>query len=156
MSLRIYAKKLAVSLLLPLLVGGLAAVLIRDGVAAYGQLAQPSFAPPAALFPVVWTILYLLMGVASYLVWTQREPSRPALTVYLVQLAFNFVWPLLFFTAKAYGAAFVWLVALWALVLATTFLFFRAKRAAGVLMLPYLAWTTFACVLNYAVWMLNR
>ena len=153
--MKIFAKKLAVSLLLPLLVGGTAALLIRDGVEAYGTMTQPALSPPPILFPIVWTILYLLMGIASYLVWTQRTPSCPALTVYLVQLAFNFVWPLLFFNAGAYGFAFFWLLALWALVVVTTVLFFRESRAAGLLMLPYLAWLTFAAYLNYAVWMLH-
>ena len=87
--MRIYAKKLIISLALPLLVGFTAALLIRDGIAAYADLPQPPLSPPPALFPVVWTLLYLLMGVASYLVWTQSEPSRQALAIYLVQLAFN-------------------------------------------------------------------
>lgn len=153
--MKIYAKKLAVSLALPLLVGLVAGLLIRDGVEVYGQMPQPALSPPPVLFPIVWTVLYLLMGIASYLVWTQRDFSRPALVLYGVQLAFNFVWPLLFFNAGAYGFAFFWLLALWLLVAATTVLFFRERRAAGFLMLPYLVWLTFAAYLNYAAWMLN-
>ena len=153
--MNIYAKKLAVSLALPLAVGLLAAVLIRGGVASYGDMPQPPLAPSAVLFPIVWTILYLLMGVASYLVWTQPKPSPAAVTVYPVQLAVNFIWPLLFFNAGTYGAALVCIAVLWLLVLATLLLFFNTQRAAGLLMLPYLAWVTFAAVLNYGAWMLN-
>lgn len=153
--MNIYAKKLAVSLALPLFVGLLAALLIRDGVASFADVPQPPLSPPAALFPVVWTILYALMGTASYLVWAQAKPSRAAAAVYLAQLAVNFVWPLLFFNAGAYGTALVCIGVLWVMVLATTLLFFRAQRTAGLLLTPYLAWVTFAALLNYGVWMLN-
>ena len=153
--MKIYLKKLAVCLALPLAVGVLAAVLIRGGVEAFADAAQPPLSPPAALFPIVWTILYLLMGVASYLVWTQPKHFPAAAAVYLAQLAVNFVWPLLFFNAGAYGAALVCIALLWALVLATTLLFFQAQHTAGLLILPYLAWITFAFLLNYGVWALN-
>lgn len=155
-TLKIYAKKLAVSLALPISVGILAAILILDGVSAFGGMPQPPLSPPAALFPVVWTILYLLMGVAAYLVWTQPKRSPAAAALYLAQLAVNFVWPLLFFNAGAYGAALVCIAVLWLLVLAVTLVFFNLNRTAGLLMLPYLVWVTFAAVLNYGVWMLNR
>ena len=153
--MRIYAKKLAVALALPLLVGGLAGFLIRNSVEAYAAFDKPALSPPAVLFPIVWTILYILMGVASYLVWAEGKEPLAALTVYGVQLLFNFVWPLLFFNAHLFGVAFFWLLALLALVIATTVLFFRQNRTAGFLMLPYLAWLAFASYLNYAVWMLN-
>lgn len=153
--MRIYARKLIVSLLLPLLVGGLAGLLIRDGVQAYGALEKPPFSPPAILFPIVWTILYLLMGIASYIVWAEGRNPRAALFVYGVQLLFNFIWPLIFFNAQMFGVAFFWLVALWILAALTIVLFFRQNKAAGYLMLPYLVWLSFALVLNYTVWMLN-
>ena len=153
--MRIYAKKLVVSLLASLLTGALAALLIREGVQTYGLLEKPALSPPAGLFPIVWTILYLLMGVAAYLVWAEGKSPRIALIVYAVQLVFNFIWPLLFFNAQAYGVAFFWLLVLWLLVVATIILFFRQNKAAGFLMLPYLLWLTFAAYLNYAVWMLN-
>ena len=153
--MKIYVKKLAVCLALPLAVGVLAAVLIRGGVDAFADDLQPPLSPPAALFPVVWTILYLLMGAASYLVWTQTKRTPVAAALYLAQLAVNFVWPLLFFGAGAYGAALVCIAVLWALVLATVLAFFDTNRTAGLLMLPYLVWVTFAAVLNYGVWALN-
>ena len=153
--MRIYAKKLLISLGVPLLVGGLAGLLIRDGVQAYAAFNKPMLSPPAVLFPIVWTILYIFMGVAAYIVWAEGKMPRNALIVYAVQLAFNFIWPLLFFNAQVYAAAFFWLIALWVLVVLTTALFFRENRTSGFLMLPYLLWLTFAAYLNYAVWMLN-
>ena len=105
---------------------------------------------------LIAAILYLLMGVAAYLVWTQPKRSPAAAALYFAQLAVNFIWPLLFFNAGAYGAALGCIAVLWALVLASLLLFFNAKRTAGLLMLPYLVWVTFAAVLNYGVWMLNR
>ena len=153
--MRIYAKKLLIAITLPLLIGGSAGWLIRDGVQAYSALQKPALSPPAILFPIVWIILYLMMGVASYLVWAEGKRPRPALIVYAAQLFFNFIWPLLFFNAQAYGLSFFWLVALLLLAAATTVLFFRQNRTAGVLMLPYLVWLTFAAYLNYNVWMLN-
>lgn len=119
---------------------------------------KPSLSPPGWLFPVVWTVLYILMGVASYLVYTSRAPQRhrrSALAFYAVQLLFNFAWSIIFFNLEAYLFAFVWLCALWLLILITMLLFFRADRTAGLLMLPYLLWVSFAGYLNYGIYLLN-
>lgn len=149
-------KPLVVSVLISLGVGGLSALLTSSSMEKYGQLNQPPLAPPGWLFPIVWTILFLLMGIAAYLVWMKNDPDRKtALTLYAVQLAFNFCWTLIFFNLRAYGFALVWLVALWVLILLTMKYFYHTTPAAGWLMLPYLLWVTFAAYLNAGVWLLN-
>lgn len=123
----------------------------------YQFLRQPPLSPPGWLFPIVWTILYLLMGIAAYLVWVRDSTGRNgALLFYGLQLAFNFVWTLIFFNLQNYGLALLWILILWVLILITTIRFFRETKAAGWLMLPYLLWVSFAVYLNAGVWLLNR
>lgn len=137
---------------LPLAVGGAAAVLTMDAMAQYSALPQPPFAPPAWVFPAVWTVLYLLMGAASRRVYRLgTQESRNALMLYYVQLAAHFVWPLLYFRAQEYEVAFWWLLLLLALVLAALSAFFRLDKAAGRLLMPYAAWLLFAAYLNYSM-----
>ena len=152
-------KPLLLALALPLAVGGFSAFLTRDGMRAFASLKQPPLSPPAWLFPVVWTLLYLSMGLASYLVWVSGVSDRRrdrALTVYGLSLAANFLWPILFFTVQAWLAAFLLLLLLWALVGIAALLFGAITPRAGKLLLPYLAWLTFAAYLNLGVWLLNR
>lgn len=152
-------KPLLLALALPLAVGGFSAFLTRDGMRAFASLRQPPLSPPAWLFPVVWTLLYLSMGLASYLVWVSGVSDRRrdrALTVYGLSLAANFLWPILFFTVQAWLAAFLLLLLLWALVGIAALLFGAITPRAGKLLLPYLAWLTFAAYLNLGVWLLNR
>ena len=152
-------KPLLLALALPLAVGGFSAFLTRDGMKAFAALKQPPLSPPAWLFPVVWTLLYLSMGQASYLVWVSGVSDKRrdrALTVYGLSLAANFLWPILFFTVQAWGAAFVLLLLLWVLVGIAALLFGAIVPRAGKLLLPYLAWLTFAAYLNLGVWLLNR
>lgn len=152
----IKAKPLIVNLLIPLGVGGLAAFLTGSSMELYGTVKQPPLSPPGWVFPVVWTVLYILMGVAAYLVWMRDSTGRNgALVLYAAQLIFNFVWPLLFFHVQNYALAFFWLAALWVLILLTTVRFFKETPAAGWLMLPYLVWVVFAAYLNAGVWLLN-
>ena len=153
--MKIQWKKLIVCILIPLAVGGLAALLTRGSMATFAALKQPPLSPPGWLFPVVWTILYILMGVASYLVLVSGKPNDAALTVYAVQLVFNFCWSLIFFNFELYLFAFVWLLALWLLILCTMLLFFRISKPAGYLMLSYLVWVTFAGYLNLGIYLLN-
>ena len=155
MNVKIEWKKLAVSLAAPLAVGGLAALITKDNMLMFEVIEKPPLAPPGWLFPVVWTVLYVLMGTASYLVLTSGRPNGLALLVYGVQLLFNFFWPLFFFNMQAYLFAFVWLVLLWLLILAATILFFRISRPAGWLMVPYLLWVAFAGYLNLSIYLLN-
>lgn len=137
---------------LPFAVGGAAAVLTMDAMAQYSALPQPPFAPPAWVFPVAWTALYLLMGAASRRVHRLgTQESRNALMLYYVQLAVHFVWPLLYFRAQEYAVAFWWLLLLLALVLAALSAFSRLDKAAGRLLMPYAAWLLFAAYLNYSM-----
>lgn len=141
---------------LPLAVGVLSALLTRNGMQAFSELNKPRLSPPGWLFPVVWTILYILMGIASYLVITDRKATTADLNVYILQLVFNFFWSIIFFGLELYLFAFIWLVILWILVLITTVRFYRVSETAGLLMVPYLLWVTFAGYLNLSVYLLNR
>jgi len=156
--MRIKWKPLLISLAIPLAVGGLSALLTRESMDFYETVNKPLFAPPGTVFPIVWTILFLLMGLSAYLVWMEKDSPlrRPALWVYGVQLAVNFVWPLLFFRARAFLPAFLWLLALIILVAVMLGQFRRIKPLAGRLQLPYLLWLLFAGALNLGVWLLNR
>ena len=110
------------------------------------------------LFPVVWTILYILMGVASYLVVTSDSPKEEqskAISVYLYQLVVNFLWSTFFFQFGWHLFSFLWLVLLWVLILITLVRFYRIAKPAGYLLIPYLLWVTFAGYLNFAIWLLN-
>ena len=149
-------KPLLLSLLISLGTGGLAALFTGNSMEFYQSLKQPPLSPPGWVFPLAWTILYSLMGVAAYLVWMRDSTGRNgALFFYGLQLIFNFVWPLLFFNARAYLASLIWLLLLWVLILITTARFFQETKAAGWLMIPYLLWVAFAGYLNAGVWLLN-
>lgn len=121
----------------------------------FQSLNKPALSPPGWLFPVVWTVLYILMGIASYLVLTSGQPNRAALTVYGIQLVFNFFWSIIFFNLESYLFAFIWLVFLWILIFTTMILFYRISKLAGYLLLPYLLWVTFAGYLNFCIYLLN-
>jgi tryptophan-rich sensory protein len=123
----------------------------------YADLARPSWAPPGWLFGPVWTLLYALMAVAVWLVWRSGgfRSAGSALTLYLLQLAANSMWTWLFFAWRQGGLAFAEILVLWALIAATILAFWRISRIAGVLLLPYLAWVSFAAALTYATWTLN-
>lgn len=150
-------KKLLISLAIPLAVGGLSA-LVSGGMGEYNNFVQPPLSPPGWVFPVVWTILYLLMGYASFRVWTSDadpKKKRTALIFYGLQLFFNFIWSPIFFGLNRYFAAFVVLLVLWVLVLITARLFADIDETASDLLLPYLLWLTFAGYLNVGVYLLN-
>lgn len=140
---------------LPLAVGGLSALLTRGSMETFQSLNKPTLSPPGWLFPVAWTVLYILMGIASYLVLTSGKPNRSALTVYGIQLVFNFFWSIIFFNLEAYLFSFIWLIILWILIFITMIMFFRISEPAGYLLLPYLLWVTFAGYLNWSIYLLN-
>ncbi|PZS90835.1 TspO/MBR family protein [Stenotrophomonas maltophilia] len=123
----------------------------------YASLELPTWAPPAGVFGPVWTLLYALMAVAAWRVWRERgwRGAQPALLLYLLQLAVNALWSWLFFGWKLGAVAFADILLLIALVCATVVTFARVNRVAAILLLPYLAWISFACALNYAVWQAN-
>lgn len=155
---RIKWKRLALCVAAPLAVGALAAFLSRGGMEDYKSMFKPLLAPPGWVFPAAWTLLYVLMGLASYLVCSSAasaERIRRALTAYALQLAANFVWPLIFFGLGAYLAAFVWLSVLFALALVCALRFGYIDARAGKLLAPYLVWLFFAAYLNLGVYLLN-
>ncbi len=152
-------KKLLICLGIPLAVGALSALISRGGMMDYGTLIQPPLSPPGWLFPVVWTVLYLLMGYASYLVLTSGVDSgqiRRALALYGAQLLLNFLWSPVFFGLQWRLVAFFVLIALWVLIYLTIRAFSKIDERAGDLLLPYLLWVTFAGYLNLGVYFLNR
>lgn len=153
--MKIQWKTLIICILIPLAVGGLSALLTKNGMEAFNAANKPPLTPPNWLFPVVWSILFVLMGIASYLVYTADAPSRTALSVYALQLVFNFFWSIFFFNMQWYLFALVWLVVLWFLILLTTLLFRKSSKAASYLMIPYLLWVAFAGYLNLGVYLLN-
>jgi benzodiazapine receptor len=134
--------------------GGLASVSAGDF---YAELARPSWAPPAWLFGPVWTLLYIIMAVASWLVWGSDvfNEAKVALSFYLLQLVFNTLWSWLFFYLHMGLWAFVDIIFLWVCLVIVIFLFLKISVVAGVLMFPYLLWVSFAAILNYSIWKLN-
>ena len=135
-------------------VGSTASIEARDF---YAQLVQPAWAPPPWLFGPVWTVLYVMMGIAAALVWRAGgfHERRVELTLFLLQLALNGLWSWLFFAWSLGGIAFAEVVLLWLAISATLVLFYRVRPLAGVLLVPYLLWVTFAAALNYTLWQLN-
>lgn len=143
---------------IPLLTGALAALLSGGGMRTFESLNQPPLSPPGRLFPIVWTILYALMGIASYLVLVSgknKEEIRKAILVYAYQLVVNFLWPTFFFNFGWYLFSFFWLVLLWGLILIMILRFYKISEKAAYLLIPYLLWVTFAGYLNLATWWLN-
>ena len=158
MKAKIKIVPLLISLALPLAAGTLSALLTGTSMMMYQSFVKPLLSPPGWVFPVVWTVLYLLMGLASYLVYVSgASPVRihRALSFYAVQLALNFFWPLIFFRLQMYLTAFIWLAVLCVLVLICTVLFRHIRKTAGLLFLPYLIWCSFALYLNLFVYLLN-
>jgi tryptophan-rich sensory protein len=139
------------------LAAGLGAIASADSAAFYGRLERPSWAPFAGYFGPIWTLLYLLMALAAWLVWRERgfAGASTALTLFVLQLVLNALWSWLFFAWHLGGLAFLDVVLLAVLIAATMVAFWRIRPLAGVLLLPYLAWVLFAAALNYRIWQLN-
>jgi len=140
--------------------GLIGSIFTRAGLNGWFQtLNKPRFNPPGWVFGPVWTVLYALMGIAAAMIWQHRDTdpeARPALRLFGVQLGLNVLWSAAFFGARSPFAALINIVALWSALVATTLRFSRVSGRAAGLLLPYLAWTTFATVLNAAIWRLNR
>ena len=150
-------KNLLICLAIPLIAGGLA-TLLSGGMDSYRGMNQPPLSPPGWVFPIVWTILYLLMGYASYrILVSNAEPAaiKKALLFYGIQLFFNFLWPIIFFGLQWYWAAFVLLLLLWIFIYLTIYQFGQIDETAENLLIPYLLWVTFAGYLNLGVALLN-
>ena len=155
--MKIQWTKILKAIALPLAVGASSARITMDAMKSFDSLNKPPLSPPAWLFPIAWSILYVLMGIASYLVSVSDKEARAktALTVYGIQLFFNFFWSIIFFSFEAYLLAFIWLVLLWILIIVTAYLFYGINKTAGYLMIPYILWVTFAGYLNLAIYLLN-
>jgi tryptophan-rich sensory protein len=139
-----------------LVVGAAASVFTEPNIAGwYAALAKPSFNPPNWIFAPVWTALYVAMAVAAWRAWRVVGVMSVALMLYFLQLTFNFAWSLIFFAQHLIEIALIDIAVLWIAILATMIAFFRADRIAGLLTLPYLAWVSFATLLNYEIWRLN-
>ncbi len=153
-------KPYVISIAIALGIGGLSAVLTAGSMDIYKNLNQPPLAPPSVVFPIVWAILFILMGISSAMVFCSRRKSPQkageALRVYALQLIVNFFWSIIFFRMQAFLFAFVWLVLLWLLIIWMIALFKKVSPPAAYLQIPYLAWVTFAGYLNLMIFLLNR
>lgn len=148
------------SVVLALLVGGASAYLTRNNMNIYDRINMPPLSPPSWLFPVVWGILYILMGISSAMVYlkgkNENEDVKGALNVYLLQLTVNFFWSIIFFNMQAFLLAFLWILLLWVLIVVMIVRFKEISPLAAWLQIPYLIWVTFASYLTFMVWILNR
>jgi len=151
--------KLIITVILSEIAGGIGSIFTSQSVSTwYSTLNKPAFSPPNYLFAPVWTILYLLMGIAAYLVWQKglvELTAKIAFGLFWFQLVLNVLWSYLFFRRQNPLAGFLEIILLWGAILATTIYFFKVSRAAGYLMIPYLLWVTFAALLNFFIWRLN-
>lgn len=138
--------------------GFFSGLLTREGTGLYAENAvKPFLSPPGIVFPIVWTVLYALMGIGAGLI-AASEPGKnrtAGLRLFAAQLVFNFFWSIIFFNMRSYGAALLWLVILWALIFAMIRAYYKVDRTAAYLQIPYLVWVTFAGYLNASVWLLN-
>lgn len=150
---------LIISILIPLAVGFISSFLVGDSYGIFQELNKPSFAPPGWIFAPVWTILYILMGIASYRVWmyeTENREIRAALFVYGIQLILNFLWTIIFFGLQLRVVAFIEIIILLIFIIITAIRFYRIDKIAAYLLIPYILWVSFAAILNFSVWRLNR
>lgn len=139
-------------------VGGLSALLTREGMRIYNAVAvKPTLSPPPVLFGIVWPILYALMGIGMARV--SRIPASPeksrAQSLFYLQLAMNFCWSILFFNLRGYGFSLVWLTMMWIAIILMAITFYSLDKPAGLMQIPYILWVVFAMYLNYMVWRLN-
>ncbi len=147
-----------INILIPLIVGGISALISMNGMDAFEAVNKSALNPPNIVFPIVWTILYTLMGIGMGLVYNSRcNTQNKSLSVifYALQLAFNFCWSIVFFNLQAYLFAFIWLILLIVLVVIMMYYFYQCKPVAAYLQIPYLIWLLFAAYLNFTIYLLN-
>ena len=146
---------LIIAILIPIAVGTLSA-LFSGRTSLYSQINKPSLSPPGFVFPIVWIILYILMGISSYIIYESDNPNqKTALKTYAIQLFFNFWWSIIFFRFSLYLFAFLWLLSLIAIIIVMIYQFYRIKPLASYLQIPYLLWCLFAAYLNFMIYRLN-
>lgn len=151
-------KKWAISLLPPIAVGGLTALITSGQMDIYEKINRPPLSPPAVVFPIVWSVLYILMGVSFYLVWGSRAShaeKKRAFIIYFISIFLNFIWPIIFFNAQMYIFAFVILTALFISVAVYSSLYCQMRKSAGLLQIPYIIWLIIAAYLNLSIALLN-
>lgn len=146
------AKPYIISILIALGVGGLSALLTMGNMDIYSEIVKPALAPPGFIFPIVWSILYVLMGISSARVYIKNGN----LFFYVIQLIFNFFWSILFFNLQEYLISFVWLLFMWVFIILMIRDFAKTDKLAAYLQIPYLLWVTFAGYLNLMIFLLNR
>lgn len=153
-------KPYIISVAIALGVGALSALFTRNNMDIYSEVATPPLSPPAILFPLVWTLLYILMGVSAAAIYTSRSASvsqrKRTLYTYAASLVVNFFWSIIFFNMRMYFFAFIWLILLWVLVLKTILEYSEINKGAAYLQIPYLLWVTFAGYLTFSIFLLNR
>ncbi len=150
-------KYLIISTLISLGVGGLSALITGGDMDTYKYLSKPPLSPPSVLFPIVWTILFILMGISAYMVYVSKDRDKDsALTVYVIQLIINFFWSIIFFSLKLRLLAIFWIILLLVLIIIMIVKFYRISNKAGLLQIPYLIWTCYAMYLTIAIYILNR
>lgn len=151
--------KLIIAVALPLVVGATSGFFTVTGVESWYQtINKPSWNPPNWVFGPVWTTLYILMGIALFLVWkadTSAELKKIAISLFAVQLVFNFFWSFIFFYLQQPGWAVLELAVMWIFILLTIFAFAQVSKTAAWLLVPYISWVSFAGILNYTIWKLN-
>ncbi|MBR0184317.1 MAG: tryptophan-rich sensory protein [Clostridia bacterium] len=149
-------KSLTANLAISLGTGILSALITRNSMDTYKNLNLPKLAPPSILFPIVWTILFILMGISAYIIYeSNSDQKQNALTIYGIQLLVNFIWPILFFNLELYLFSFVWIILLWLLIILMINSFKKISNVAAYLQIPYLLWVTFASYLNFMIYYNN-
>ena len=148
-----------IAIAIPLAVGGLSALLTRDSMDIYNEINQPFLAPPSWLFPVVWTVLYILMGISTGMIyeekWPDTEERRKSFWLYGINLGVNFAWSIIFFNLQAFFGAFVWLLLLIFIIIKMITSFYKIKPLAAYLQIPYIIWCCFATYLTASIWLMN-
>ena len=149
-------KSLTANLAISLGTGILSALITRNSMDTYKNLNLPKLAPPSILFPIVWTILFILMGISAYIIYeSNSDQKQSALTIYGIQLLVNFIWPILFFNLGLYLFSFIWIILLWLLIILMINSFKNISSLAAYLQIPYLLWVTFASYLNFMIYYSN-
>lgn len=150
---------LIVNILIPLLGGFIVSYINRNSMDTYKSLKKFFLTPPDIVFVIVWTILYILMGIAAYRIYIKNKSYKDdngAYFFYLVQLILNFMWSFIFFTFRLYGISFLWIILLFIFVIITFIKFIKVDKIAGFLLIPYILWIIYAGVLNYFIWFFNE
>ncbi len=148
-------KQLIISIAIPLIIGVIG-TLIGNPKMGFEMINKPSFMPPRILFPIVWTILYIVMGISSYLIYKEKkEKNNKALKAYGLQLILNMLWTYFFFNIKAYLFSLIWLLILLIVVIIMVIKFIKINKTAGLIQIPYIIWLVFAATLNFAIFQIN-